>query len=349
MLKNFYHIAAALLVLFSANACKKDQTPAPMSCNDSGFQKREVLYKGVSFVSPANPVGAESFDPIVSVNGNSVSIIPFGFVYNNDSVVLHNQSFQWWGEKDDGVIELSNLAHSKGLKVMIKPQIWLLNGQFTGNFVMDTESQWQAFESSYRDYILHFADLAESLNCDAFSIGTEFKSFVANRPVFWDNLIDSTRAHFSGNITYAENWDAFYDFPFWSQLDFIGIDAYFPLSNEQTPTVEELETGWLPHLSTISTVQSQIGIPVVFTEFGYRSVDHCGQEPWDSSTGGNVNLEAQNNAYTALFHTFWDKEWFEGGFVWKWFPDHANAGGLTNNRFTPQNKPTEQTLQLIYE
>ena len=346
-------LSTALLLGLVMCSCNKEESPNPNEqmavCGGSTFTPKQVLFKGINFESTDSPVAAEAYDPMLNVNANSVSIIPYGFVYNNDSVVHYNEPFQWWGEKDEGVISLIESAHSKGLKVNIKPHIWLLNGQFTGNFVMNTESKWMALEDSYMEYILHFADIADSMNCEMVTIGTEFNAFVSNRPDFWNRLIDSTRAHFSEYVTYAENWDAFNAVPFWEQLDFIGIDAYFPLSDQQTPTVDEFKEGWIPHLTAIEQLQAQVQIPVIFTEYGYRSMDFCGDEPWDSSNGNGVNMEAQQNAYQGLYETFWDKEWFEGGFVWKWAPDHANAGGASNNRFTPQNKLAEETLQMMYE
>jgi hypothetical protein len=186
------------------------------------------------------------------------------------------------------------------------------------------------------------------MGCEMVSIGTEFKNFVSTRPVFWENLIDSTRAHFSGSITYAENWDAFDEFPYWDQLDFMGVDAYFPISQKVTPSVEDCMQGWRPHLEAIEAIHNQTGIPVIFTEYGYRSVNNCGEEPWDWSSGGVVNLEAQVNYYLGLYYSFWDKPWFEGGFMWKWEADHSSAGGTNNNELTPQNKPAEQTFKFMY-
>lgn len=245
-----------------------------MPGNTSTFEKLQVEYKGVSYVSPSSPVGVETFTPIVDVNANSVSIIPFGFVYSGDSIIYYNEPFQWWGEKDEGVIALINYAQTKGLKVMVKPQIWMLDGVFTGDFSLNTETQWSSFETIYKNYIMHFANIADSMNCELFSIGTEFKTFVEERPQFWSDSIDSVRTVFSGDLTYAENWDAFQNFPHWNQLDYIGIDAYFPLSNASTPTVQECIDGWAPHLTSIASVQDQAGIPVIFTEFGYRSRDY---------------------------------------------------------------------------
>jgi len=58
-----------------------------------------------------------------------------------------------------------------------------------------------------------------------------------------------------------------------------------------------------------------------------------------------VNMEAQNNTTQALFETFWNQDWFAGGFIWKWFHNHKERGGADNHQFTPQNKPVEKIIQ----
>ena len=62
-----------------------------------------------------------------------------------------------------------------------------------------------------------------------------------------------------------------------------------------------------------------------------------------------VNLQAQTNATKALFKTFWNEDWFAGGFIWKWYHNHENAGGENNSRFTPQNKPVEAIIKEQYK
>ena len=89
--------------------------------------------------------------------------------------------------------------------------------------------------------------------------------------------------------------------------------------------------------------------PVLFTEFGYRSVDYTGKAPWKSDRSMNqVNLEGQHNTTKALFDSFWREDWFAGGFIWKWYHNHENAGGANNSRFTPQNKPVEDLIRNQY-
>ena len=87
---------------------------------------------------------------------------------------------------------------------------------------------------------------------------------------------------------------------------------------------------------------------VIFTEYGYRSMDFALKEPWNSSrevSGLNHGLQAR--ALQSLYEEFWDEDWFAGGFLWKWHQGE-NSGGIQNDRFTPQNKPAEKIVKEYY-
>ncbi len=89
---------------------------------------------------------------------------------------------------------------------------------------------------------------------------------------------------------------------------------------------------------------------VLFTEYGYRSVDYTAAKPWDIDYNKTaVNLQGQVNAIQVLFDELWQEEWFAGGFVWKWFIDYEVSGGNMNSRFTPQNKPAENVIRQVYK
>jgi len=131
-------------------------------------------------------------------------------------------------------------------------------------------------------------------------------------------------------------------------LDYIGIDAYFPLSDEKTPSVEQLREGWQTWKDKMILLSKTMKKPILFTEFGYRSMDYTAKEPWlIESNPAKVNFEGQENAYYAIFEEFWKENWFAGGFVWKWFINQESAGGVMDNRFTPQNKPAERLSNHI--
>ena len=232
---------------------------------------------------------------------------------------------------------------------MIKPQIWVWHGEFTGYIEMKTEANWETLEKSYTNFIMEYAHLAQEVKAEIFCIGTELEKFVENRPDYWDNLISEIKKVYKGKLTYAANWDEFKRTPFWGELDFIGVDAYFPVSESKTPTVEECLEGWNTHKPIIKELSDKFEKPILFTEFGYRSVDYTGKEPWKSDRSMTVvNLEGQTNTTKALFETFWKEDWFAGGFIWKWFHDYENSGGEQNSRFTPQNKPVEEVIKVYY-
>jgi len=291
---------------------------------------------------------ADAFDAVTQVNAEWVAITPYAYTGGQGSDLNYSINWQWWGEREEGAEACVRMAHSKGLNVMMKPHVWIRHGTFTGDYNPGNDQAWKRFEQQYENYIMAFVAIAARNQVAAFCIGTEWKVFVKERPEFWSQLIDKVRANYQGKLTYAGNWDSYKDFPHWDKLDYIGIDAYFPVAEAQVPSVQDFEDGWKHHFDGIKAQAEKWDRPVIFTEYGFRSMEYNGQSPWDSGRGNDVSLEAQANAYEALFNTFWDVKWFHGGFVWKWFPDHASAGGENHNKFTPQNKPAEQTLRQWY-
>lgn len=302
---------------------------------------------GVSFVASRDVLNEDHINPIVNLNANYAAIMPFGFIRDlNQPEIVFNTNRQWYGETKEGAQQYIEKLKSKHIKIMLKPQIWVWHGEFTGNIKMDNAENWQLLEDSYTKFILLYAELAQETKVELLCIGTELEKFIENRPDYWKNLIIEIRKIYKGKLTYAANWDEFKRTPFWSDLDYIGVDAYFPVSNKKTPTIEDCKIGWQKHKILIMDYSKQFNKPVLFTEFGYRSVDYTGKEPWKSDRSmTQVNLDAQTNATKALFEEFWKEDWFAGGFIWKWYHNHNKAGGEDNTRFTPQNKPVEEIIK----
>ncbi|WP_418604538.1 glycoside hydrolase family 113 [Hwangdonia sp.] len=305
---------------------------------------------GVSFVASQESIDHAHVKPVVNVNANYAAIMPFGFIRNLEHPeIVFNTQRQWFGETTAGAKQYVEVLRQKHIKIMIKPQIWIWHGEFTGYLEMASEADWKTLENSYSKFILEYAQLAHEFDAELFCIGTELEKFIENRPDYWRNLIAEIKKTYKGKLTYAANWDEFKHTPFWDELDFIGIDAYFPVSDSKTPTVAEATAGWKAHKPVIEQVSNTFNKPILFTEFGYRSVDYSGKEPWKSDRNmGHVNLDAQTNTTKALLENFWNEDWFAGGFIWKWFVNHEAVGGVNNAQFTPQNKPVEAVLRKHY-
>lgn len=313
-------------------------------------QTQTTKINGVSFVASRDSINSSHIKPVQNIRSNYVALMPFGFIKDVSSPkITHNTDRQWFGETENGLLQYAEWFQKENIGILVKPQIWVWKGAFTGKIKMNSDENWVALEDSYRAFILTYAAAAEKVNAELLCIGTELEEFVKNRPQYWRQLIQEIREVYKGELTYAANWDEFSRVPFWDALDYIGIDAYFPLSDNKTPTIAIYEQGWQPHKKQILALQKQYQKPVLFTEFGYRSVDFSGKKPWDSKrVEGGVNLEAQTNALQAIHNQFWNEDWFAGGFIWKWFHSHDRVGGEQNNRFTPQNKPAERLLKELY-
>lgn len=305
---------------------------------------------GLSFVGTKEKVLSEQIIPVQEVGANWVTLMPFGYMQSAaDSMLRYDTSWQWEGEKTKGLHATIPLFKAKGIKVMLKPQIWISKGVYTGKINPKTPQAWKAFKTSYRKFILHFAGVAAQHNLPLFCIGTELPSMIKQEEKFWRELILEIRTVYKGKLVYAENWDQYQVVPFWDALDYIGINAYFPLNGKRPVTLEDMRTRWTQTKKGIAQMTKKLNRPVIFTEMGYRSIDDPLSRPWDySDKAQKYNPKMQAMALEALLLEFMPQPWWKGGFVWKWFPNHATAGGENHMGFTPQNKLAEEVLRTYF-
>jgi len=307
------------------------------------------MINGVSFVAPPKEFTVDQIKkPQEKVGANFLSIMPYAYVSQEQAQLYFNSKWQWWGERTTGAISSIAMAHANGYQVMLKPQVWIRHGSFTGHHEYQNENDWKQFEDSYSNFILTFARIADSMQVEVFCIGTEWEKFVVNRPHYWTGLIQKVKEIYSGKLTYAANWDEYKKVPFWNELDYVGVDAYFPLLEDLTPNVEDLNTALIPYKNELKTLSQELNKSILFTEYGYRSRDKTAEKPWEADRVGEANLEAQINAYEAFYQTFWNEPFITGGFIWKWFPNYEESGGEKHNGFSPQNKPVEKTIKKYY-
>lgn len=309
-------------------------------------QQRKI--NGMSLESPANPVDSTDFAPMQNLHINAIAVIPYAFSRKGESKVYFNNEHQWWGERIDGAAELIDIAHSHHFTAMVKPHVWMHN-DWIGTYQLDSEEEWREWEKSYSEYILAYAKMAQEHQAEVFCIGTELKYAAITRHDYFILLIAQVRKVFHGKITYAANWDSYQDITFWNELDYIGINAYFPLSQKDNPNLEELELAWKPVVETLDEFHSKFGKPILITEIGYRNVNKGAGNQWDlDSEPRNDSLQAL--AYRAFFTTVYPKSWIAGAFLWKWEFDLENASPNTRfTRYSPQGKPAADVISTYFK
>lgn len=339
-------------------------TPSPAK-GPSSIAQVDLSQKqqGVSWVASPHPITRESLEPLKANHVNWIVQTPFGWQKDHDSPeLILKTTGTYWGETDQGLALTTQYAREQGIQTLLKPHIWLTQaraGKWRTDIAMSSEVTWQTWFDHYRTFILHYAKFAETHQIPALCIGTELQTTAVQREQDWRKLITEIRRVYHGQLSYAANWfEAFEQIQFWDALDFIGIQAYFPLSTELSPTVEQLQTGWQPYVEKIAAVQRQYQKPVIFTEIGYRSTEDAAIEPWKWPNSSELNPEqsateagllTQAKCYEAFFQTFWDQAWFAGAYWWKWFPEISQDSQQIGTGFTPQNKPAEKILSRRYD
>ena len=183
---------------------------------------------------------------------------------------------------------------------------------------------------------------------------------------YWRTLIQAVRSIYSGTIVYAANWDDYNLVTFWDSVDLIGVDAYFPLLQGNSASIDNIKAAWqscqVP--GQFFTGQSYLGYNwlqnlrdfsvaknkhIIFTEIGYQSLSATNvsqsvlAQPY-ASESGTVNLDIQSKAYSAFVEIFLKEAWFNGFFIWDWLTN-PNAGGWNDTGYTPQNKPALEVLK----
>lgn len=304
---------------------------------------------GVSLVSPPREIDSNTMGEVSRINAEWVAIIPYGFSRSGQPSVSFDNGGQWWGERMDGTRKLIEYAKANKLKVMLKPHVWVRGEGWTGDYTLDSEEKWSQWEADFSKYILSYAGIADSMNVEILCIGTEYRTPAKERPKFWRGLIFDVREVYSGKITYASNWDNYENITWWDEVDYIGIDAYFPLVEGDNPSVEEIKEGWTPLAKNLSSFSEKWDKPILFTEYGFQSANGAAGKHWeiDQNDFENANEEIQANAYEATFQALEKENWYLGGFFWKWH-FNLNKDRIRPTTWTPQNKKAEQVIAKWY-
>ena len=125
------------------------------------------------------------------------------------------------------------------------------------------------------------------------------------------------RAEFRGPLTYSANFDTWQGIGFWDALDFVGVSAYFPLSDHADPPLAELEAGWERALAPLAAAARRWRRPVLLTEAGFPSIPNAARAPWrEERVAADVWLQAR--CYEATLRALARQPAVEGVFFWLW-------------------------------
>jgi hypothetical protein len=285
--------------------------------------------------------------PRVEFNAN-VAVTPqawsvAGYTRGNAPLVGEDDGVaRYGGTPDDASLQrLCDELRSRGLKVFFYPMLQMdLAGKPWRGYLNGSAAQVANFftkAQGYNAFIQHYATLMAG-RIDAFAIGSELRdltgitSGAGNYPAVTQlvSLAANVRAILGGGVklTYAADWSEYHHAdggwyhldPLWasSNIDMVGIDAYFPLTDgvQTGYDTEAIRDGWFggegydfyytdPTRTTTAPLDAPYAWknmawwwgnthtnpngattgwvpgskPIWFTEYGFASVDGCSNEP----------------------------------------------------------------------
>ncbi len=293
---------------------------------------------------------AKTLNELKELGVQWVSLTPFGFMERLDEARVHPIGNYRAGETDDRMRREIRQAKKVGLHVVLKPHLWIVDGKWRGEIDFDEEKAWGQWFDSYEEWILRYADLAETEGVDILVVGVELRSMERKLERRWRRLVGKVRRRFEGKVTYSANWDDARSLPWWDAVDYIGIQFYPPLASNLRTDSSTIRSKVDQALATIEALSKARGKPVLFTEVGYRSSPDALIEPhaWPERVGNiRIDHQTQAEAYRALIEAVRDHSWIAGIYWWKWFTDPATTEEGPAG-FSPRGKPAEAILRAAY-
>ena len=302
--------------------------------------------KGVTF-APFSKKGMfrgdqvrESFDRMIKGTGADFVI----FVPNGLQDTPQSETISYVNDDnvcDEELIDMIRYAHSKGVRVALKPTANCKNGTWRAhiNFFdedVPCEPKWSNWFRSYTEFQCHYAVIAQAENCEMLIAGCEMVQ-TERREAEWRRLIGDIRAVYHGPVSYNTDKYQEHNVKWWDAVDVISSSGYYPIDD------------WERQLDRIEAVVKKYQKPFFFAECGCMATRGSSKVPNDWSLSGPIALDEQADWYRAMFDACLKRDWVQGFCLWSWPARPLTIQeACTNRAYEICHKPAEAYVKKIY-
>ncbi|MCD4997593.1 glycoside hydrolase family 113 [Enterococcus gallinarum] len=229
-----------------------------------------------------------------------------------------------------------------GLKVILKPMVNVADGTWRAHinffdYDVPCEPTWSQWFDSYREYLNHYAKLAEETGCVMLVIGCELVNS-DRREAQWRETISQIRQHYNGLLTY--NCDKYQEnnLTWWDAVDVISSSGYYPIDK------------WEQELDRIEQVVNHYQKPFFFCEVGCPSREGSQCLPNDWSFSGEVSMIAQSRWFEKMFTACDKRNWIQGFGIWDWKARlYSREMALKDDDYGVYGKPAAAIIREFYK
>jgi len=272
-------------------------------------------------------------------------------------------------------------ARKEQFSVMLVPEYLARPaGTWRGDLKHLRPEVWRDFFDRYDRCVTHYALLAELLDVDVLSIGSEMQQATRrtivedgeraatggtnpDEPTLavrndalkgerWAATIRATRAAFGGALTYSARWPGQVpNIDFWDQLDGVGATLFpaleLPGQLASDPSLQRQITTqvWL-----VQRLANELMKPAIITEIGFRSTDRARLGEIDG--GGSLDQAGQAELIGLLAQSLdglaANDRAPQGLFLYEWSSD-TSIGEADARGYSPRGKAAEASLGALFE
>ncbi len=286
----------------------------------------------------------KTMDEIKNSGGNWINLVPMWFIipdYRGSEIMpIYSEEFKgtsgWVTAtiKDEDLLTLINEAHSRDLKVYLSPHIAPENWGPGIKGKGDLEpSDPDTFFINYKNFINHYADIAQNTGVEMFSVGNEMDTLTQedltqnsniNKTARWRGVISSLRQHYNGALTYSvscsdEKRCGPQVIKFWDDLDVIGWEWYVPIASGEHESISVMKANAERIIqNNMKPLYLKYNKPIVLTEIGWEAYPgSCAHTYGVGPSKGGDRIE-QAGCYEAVFQAIENKDFIKGMHIWSW-------------------------------
>lgn len=297
--------------------------------------------------------GAQSQAAMYELNVNWTCLTVVNYQETYHSTVIYADHLRTPSDHD--IEAFVKAAHGRGINVCLKPMVhskdnvWRAYISFPELDMDDKNSYWSPWFESYKNFMLHYAELAQKCGVEMLCIGCEMLG-TEKRANDWCYLIQEIRRVYKGILIYNTNHGHEDDQEWFDALDYIGTSAYYPVGAEYLDgpvdnSYNSLVKRWTEIRYRLDAIAMQRNKQFIFMEIGCRSVSEGTAHPWDFTLDLDYNEDEQLNFYKSCMEVFKDDPYFAGVFWWEWptfLPENKRKD------FYIHGKKTEEYLKNLY-
>lgn len=291
----------------------------------------------------------QSVDEVAALGANSVVVLTPMYQETVESSQIRFVPSKC--ATDEQLIAILQHARFRGLHTTLLPIVLIERpGEKDWRGVIQPAS-WDAWWSSYDDFIDRFVSIAVQADVDLLAIGSELNS-TENQLDRWERIVERVRDRFirrgnsggreqensggrgransggRGQITYSANWDRYDKIELWPLVDVMCVSSYFELERDDPEASEaELVRAWRSERRALIKAARKWDRPLLLSEVGYPSLPWASAHPWNyvAPKGTEADHESQAKCWRAFFQAWGDAFVDEDGpsagfFGYAWSP-----------------------------